>query len=64
MDDKAIVPLAEHHIPISTGVRAHNKVLVPIDTPLSCTYHDYHIAGNLQKECVFIVLPLPYGGLN
>ena len=46
LDDKAIVPVGEPGIPISTGVRGHNKVLTPSDGPkLVCTDHDFHIAG-------------------
>ena len=46
MDDKAIVPVGEPGIPISTGVRGHNKVMAPAEGPaLTCTDHDFHIAG-------------------
>ena len=46
MDDKAIVPVGEPGIPISTGVRGHNKMMAPAECPaLTCTDHDFHIAG-------------------
>ncbi|XP_056008509.1 uncharacterized protein LOC130051170 [Ostrea edulis] len=46
LDDKAIIPVGEPGIPISTGVRGHNKVLTPSDGPkLVCTDHDFHVAG-------------------
>ena len=57
MDDKAIVPVGEPHVPISTGVRAHNKVLVPVDTRLSCTDHDYHIAGIVPSVTLVTNIP-------
>lgn len=46
LDDKAINPVGEPGIPISTGVRGHNKVLTPADGPrLVCTDHDFHVGG-------------------
>ena len=32
LDDKAVVPIGEPGIPISTGVRGHNRVLTPTTT--------------------------------
>ncbi|CAC5355459.1 unnamed protein product [Mytilus coruscus] len=44
--DKAIVPVGELGVPISTGVRGHNKVLAPADGPkLVATDHDFHLGG-------------------
>lgn len=46
LDDKAINPVCEPGIPISTGVRGHNKVLAPIYGPrLVCTDLDFHVGG-------------------
>ncbi|KAK3108394.1 hypothetical protein FSP39_007105 [Pinctada imbricata] len=46
MDDKAVVPIGEPGIPISTGVRGHNKVMAPASGPaLVATDHDFHNAG-------------------
>lgn len=46
LDDKAIVPVGEPGIPISTGVRGHNKVLTPAEGPrLVSTDHDFHVNG-------------------
>ncbi|XP_063434558.1 uncharacterized protein LOC134715936 [Mytilus trossulus] len=46
LDDKAIVPVGEPGVPISTGVRGHNKVLAPADGPkLVATDHDFHLGG-------------------
>ncbi|WAQ96534.1 hypothetical protein MAR_029224 [Mya arenaria] len=46
LDDKAIVPIGEPSVPISTGVRGHNKVLTQNDGPrLVASDHDFHIGG-------------------
>ncbi|WAR31111.1 hypothetical protein MAR_033653 [Mya arenaria] len=47
MDDKAIVPVGEPGISISTGVRGHNNVLAPAEghARLTCTDHDFHVGG-------------------
>jgi hypothetical protein len=45
LDDKSIVPVGEPGVPISTGVRGHNKVLVPMDTNLTACDHDFHVSG-------------------
>ncbi|CAC5419773.1 unnamed protein product [Mytilus coruscus] len=45
-DDKAIVPVGEPGVPISTGVPGHNKVLAPADGPkLVATDHNFHLGG-------------------
>ncbi|WAR22044.1 hypothetical protein MAR_016018 [Mya arenaria] len=54
MDDKAIIPVGEPGIPISTGVRGHNKVLAPTEGPLLvATDHDFHLGG-LVPSVVFV----------
>ena len=59
LDDKAIVPVGEPGIPISTGVRGHNKVLTPSDGPkLVCTDHDFHIAGLVPSVTFVSRIPL------
>ena len=45
IDDKAIVPVGEPGLPISTGVRGHNRSLVPSSCFLSALDHDFHIHG-------------------
>ena len=58
LDDKAIVPVGEPGIPISTGVRGHNKVLTPSDDPkLVCTDHDFHIAGLVPSVTIVSRIP-------
>ena len=44
VDDKAIVPMGEPDCPVSTGVRGHNRSLVPLDGPTLLTLdHDFHV---------------------
>lgn len=58
MDDKAIVSIGEQGIPISTGVRGHNKVMTPADGPaLTCTDHDFHIAGLIPSVVLVCETP-------
>ncbi|XP_045159314.2 uncharacterized protein LOC123524857 [Mercenaria mercenaria] len=46
LDDKAIVPVGDPGVPISTGVRGHNKVMTPASGPeLVAADHDFHVAG-------------------
>ena len=33
VDDKCIIPVGEPDCPVSTGVRGHNRSIVPIDAP-------------------------------
>ncbi|WAR05775.1 hypothetical protein MAR_021144, partial [Mya arenaria] len=54
MDDKAIIPVGEPGIPISTGVKGHDKVLAPTEGPLLvATDHDFHLGG-LVASVVFV----------
>ena len=45
VDDKAIFPVGEPEIPVSTNVRARGGALVPGDKILGALDHDFHICG-------------------
>ena len=46
MDDKAVVPVGDPGMPLSTGVRPHNRVLAPTEGPeLVAMDHDFCING-------------------
>ena len=50
VDDKAIVPVGEPDCPVSTGVRGHNRSLVPLDGPtLLALDHDFHVHGSVPS---------------
>ena len=57
LDDKAIVPVGEPGMPISTGVRPHNRVLAPIGVPLQALDHDYHVAGIVPSVALACNIP-------
>ena len=46
MDEKVVVPVADPGMPLSTGVRSHNRVLTPTEGPeLVAMDHDFCING-------------------
>ena len=46
MDDKAVVPVGDPGMPLSTGVRPHDRVLAPREGPeLVAMDHDFCING-------------------
>ena len=58
VDDKAIVPVGEPDCPISTGVRGHNRSLVPLDGPtLLALDHDFHVHGIVPSVAFFVDIP-------
>ncbi|XP_035678681.1 uncharacterized protein LOC118417277 [Branchiostoma floridae] len=57
LDDKAIVPLGEPGHPVSSGVRGHNKSLVPVGTPLVALDHDWHVAGLIPSVVLLNQVP-------
>lgn len=58
LDDKAIIRVGEPGIPISTGVRGHNKVPTPADGPrLVCTDHDFHVGGIVTSVAFVSKIP-------
>ena len=51
------MPVGEPNIPITTGVRSHNRVLAPVDVALSSTDHDFHIAGLVPSVALNCNIP-------
>ncbi|KAK6177156.1 hypothetical protein SNE40_015315 [Patella caerulea] len=50
IDDKAIVPIGEPGLPVSTGVRPHNHSLAPKSGPsISALDHDYNVCGAIPS---------------
>ena len=46
MDDKAVVPVGDPAMPLSTGVRPHNGILAPTEGPeLVAMDHDFRMNG-------------------
>ena len=55
VNDKAIVPMGEPDCPVSTGVRGHNRSLVPLDGPtLLALDHDFHVHGIVPSVAFFV----------
>lgn len=57
LDDKSIVPIGEPGKPVSTGVRAHNKSLVPLNAKLSALDHDFHVHGAVPSVLFKVYVP-------
>ena len=57
LDDKSIVPIGEPGKPISSGVRAHHKSLVPKGATLSALDHDFHIHGAVPSVLFKVEIP-------
>lgn len=58
VDDKAIVPVGEPNAPVSTGVRGHNRSLVPVGGPqLSALDHDFHLHGIVPSVAFCVDIP-------
>ncbi len=58
VDDKAIIPIGEPHCPVSTGVRGHNRSLVPLNGPqVQALDHDFHINGIVPSVAFFVDVP-------
>ena len=49
VDDKAIFPVGEPEIPVSTNVRVRGGALVPGDKILGALDHDFHICGLVRS---------------
>ena len=57
-DDKAIIPVGDPTLPVSTGVRGHNRALVPMGGPqLSALDHDFHTCGIVPSAAFFVHIP-------
>lgn len=57
LDDKSIVPIGEPNKPVSTGVRPHNRALVPEGVKLYALDHDFHIHGAVPSVLFRIDIP-------
>ena len=58
VDDKCIVPVGEPSCPVSTGVRGHNRSLLPVHGPqLQALDHDFHLHGIVPSVAFVIDLP-------
>ena len=55
VDDKCIIPVGEPACPVSTGVRGHNRSLVPLHGPqLQALDHDFHLHGIVPSVAFFV----------
>ena len=58
VDDKAIVPVGEPKAPVSTGVRGHNRSLIPAVGPqLEALDHDFHLHGIVPSVAFCVDTP-------
>lgn len=57
VDDKAVVPIGEPELPMSTGVRPRNKSLVPVGSALVAADHDFHVAGAIPSVLFHVCIP-------
>ena len=58
VDDKAIIPVGEPHCPVSTGVRGHNRSLVPLNGPrVQALDHDFHVNGIVPSVAFLVDVP-------
>ena len=58
VDDKAIIPVGEPGSPVATGVRGHNRSLVPLDGPqLVALDHDFHVNGIVPSVTFIVDVP-------
>ena len=58
VDDKAIIPIGEPGFPVSSGVRGHNRSIVPLQGhqgPLALD-HDFHVHG-IVPVSFFVEIP-------
>ena len=58
LDDKAIIPVGEPCMPVSTGVRARHGCLVVGSAPAPVALdHDYHVSGIVPSVCFVVKIP-------
>ena len=58
IDDKAIIPIGEPGLPVSSGVRGHNQSIVLADGPSpSALDHDFHIHGIVPSVTFAVTIP-------
>ncbi len=59
VDDKCIIPVGETSCPVSTGVRGHNRSLVPVDgAQLQASDHDFHLHGIVHFLLICLIRSL------
>ena len=57
-DDKAIFPIGEPDLPILTGVRGHQRSLVPAGgSKVVALDHDFHVQGIVPSVVLFVSIP-------
>ena len=57
-DDKAIFPIGEPDLPILTGVRGHQRSLVPAGgSKVVALGHDFHVQGIVPSVVLFVSIP-------
>ena len=57
-DDKAIFPVGEPDLPVSTGVRGHSRSLMPTNNAyVKALDHDFHIHGIVPSVALFVSIP-------
>ena len=55
VDDKAIIPVGEPDLPVSSGAREHNRSIVLADVPsLTALDHDFHVHGIVPSVALAI----------
>jgi hypothetical protein len=58
VDDKAIIPVGEPGLPVSTGVRGHNRSIVLAEGPgPSALDHDFHVHGVVPSITFVVDIP-------
>ena len=58
VDDKAIIPVGEPGLPVSTGVRGHNRSIVPLEGPGPVALdHDFHVHGVVPSVSLIVNIP-------
>lgn len=57
LDDKSIIPIGEPGKPVSTGVRPHNRALVPDGVKIAGLHHDFHIHGAVPSVLFHVNIP-------
>ena len=54
VEDKAIIPVGNPSVPVSTNVRRLNASLVAGNTQLLALDHDYHVAGIVPSILLYV----------
>ena len=58
VDDKAIIPVGEPGLPVSSGVRGHNRSIVLAEGPSpGALDHDFHVSGVVPSVSFVVDIP-------